>query len=564
MNANLRLGRMLRVVFALVFAIASCSAHWGQTPAVAPSAAPQNLPAIDDYIRQNWDKLSRSMTECTSVVDTKVAATPVLYLPADEKVPASVQSMQKSCNVDVRRLPRVITHEGEVMPAEIAQPGLLYLPNRYVVPGGRFNEMYGWDSYFILLGEVADGRLDLAQGTVENFFYEIDHYGSILNANRTYFLTRSQPPFLSSMVLEVYRALGARDPQAAKKWLKHAWPYLVRDHALWTAPPHLAGDTGLSRYFDLGHGPVPEMNDASNYYVEVIHWLEQHPQQAPHEYMTKPGAPDAAPSRCEQGNCLQTEADGIALTETFFSGDRAMRESGFDTSFRFGPYSGSTEDYAPVCLNALLYKYERDLAFVAAKLGNRSAAVQWSSAAGARLAKMNALMWDDTAGLFMDVDLKTRTRSHYPYVATFYTLWAGVATPAQARRMVAALPQFERKGGLRSSFEVTGEQWDAPYGWAPLNWLAVDGLERYGFHADAVRIAREFMATVRSSYERDGTIREKYNMDTASSDVTVAAGYKQNVIGFGWTNGVYRRMEMLVNGPAPAAPTASPVAKTGR
>ena len=114
--------------------------------------------------------------------------------------------MQQKCKVDVRYLPTRIKHQGDLSPAQLPAPGLLYLPNPYVVPGGRFNEMYGWDSYFILLGELTDNRLDLARGLVDNFFYELDHYGAILNANRTYYLTRSQPPFLSSMVLELYRA----------------------------------------------------------------------------------------------------------------------------------------------------------------------------------------------------------------------------------------------------------------------------------------------------------------------------------------------------------------------
>src|SRR5579875_1019657 len=178
-----------------------------------PSCARAQQPTapIADYIHASWDKLSRSMTECSSVVDAKVTTAPVLYLPADEGMPASVKALQAECKVDVRRLPKTIRHEGDLMPEAITTPGLLYLPNRYVVPGGRFNEMYGWDSYFILLGELADGRVELARGTVENFFYEIDHYGAILNANRTYYLTRSQPPFLSSMVMAVYDAERAKN-----------------------------------------------------------------------------------------------------------------------------------------------------------------------------------------------------------------------------------------------------------------------------------------------------------------------------------------------------------------
>ena len=146
----------------------------------------------------------------------------------------------------------------------------------------------------------------------------------------------------------------------------------MRDHELWTSAPHLDAATGLSRYIDLGTGPVPEITDDSNYYVGVIHWLLAHPEATPPGYLHKllpadnPSAPHSlgSSSQHEQASCaahcVVTSAEGYALTENFFAGDRAMRESGFDTTFRFGPFSGSTTNFAPVCLNALLFKYERD------------------------------------------------------------------------------------------------------------------------------------------------------------------------------------------------------------
>jgi alpha,alpha-trehalase len=516
-----------------------------QQTATQPSASHLS---IDGYIHQSWDSLQRSMTDCNSLVDPKLTTAPVLYLPAGEPIPSAVKSVERKCHVDVRSLPQVIHREGELTPDQIPTPGLLYLPNRYVVPGGRFNEMYGWDSYFILLGELTDGRLDLARGTVENFFYEIDHYGAILNANRTYYLTRSQPPFLSSMVMAVFDAKRVHSRRKAREWLQEALPYLVRDHALWTSPPHLAANTGLSRYYDLGHGPVPEMADDSDYYVDVIRWLDAHPDQTPADYLEPVGT---HPEPCASAaNCLRTIADGKELTPAFYVGDRAMRESGFDTSFRFGPFSGSTEMFVPVCLNSLLYKYERDLAIIAAILGDSNAAVHWKQVADARAAAMRSLLWNEKLGMFVDLETETEKLPPYPYVTTYYTLWAGLATPEEAKRLVANLPLFERDGGLRMSTEDTGEQWDAPYGWAPTNWLAVAGLAKYGYNEDAQRIARKFMATVERSYQRDGTIREKYNMDTGSSDVNVAAGYKSNVVGFGWTNGVYLQMEHLLENAA--------------
>src|SRR5580700_7562824 len=246
---------LLLTLFALLLTVAA-------TAQAHDSAADQA--AIHQYIANGWSTLSRSMSECKSVADIKVQTTPVLYLPADLRTPPAVEAMHDACHVDVRHLPRAIHHIGEVRPTEFPVEGLLYLPNRYVVPGGRFNEMYGWDSYFILLGLVHDGHTDLARGMVENFFFEIEHYGAILNANRTYFFTRSQPPFLSSMIREVYEH-PATGTQPDQKWLAAAYAYAQRDYNLWVSAQHQAGDTGLARYHDLGIGPVPEMADDSTY-----------------------------------------------------------------------------------------------------------------------------------------------------------------------------------------------------------------------------------------------------------------------------------------------------------
>jgi alpha,alpha-trehalase len=354
------------------------------------------------------------------------------------------------------------------------------------------------------------------------------------------------------MVMAVYDAERAHNATAARAWLRESLPYLIRDHALWTTAPHLAGSTGLSRYSDLGHGPVPEMADDSTYYLDVIRWLKAHPKQTPAGYLEAAGA--TPNTRCaDPANCLQTSLDGVELTPRFYLGDRAMRESGFDTSSRFGPFSGSTEEYAPICLNALLYKYERDVSTIETALGDRSAATHWNHLAAVRRQRINSLLWDDAAGLFVDYDARKQQRSAYRYVTAYYALWASLATPAQARRLVANLPLFERAGGLQTSTDDTGQQWDAPFGWAPTNWLAVEGLARYGYSTDADRIARKFMATVQTGFEHDGTIREKYNMDSGSSDVNVTTGYKTNVVGFGWTNGAYREMERLLEKNSAAA-----------
>ena len=193
-------------VLKLVTAFALCTLPLSaQTPAPAP--APAAPAPIRDYIRTSWDTLTRTMTECKSVRDPKVTTAPIVYLPKDMAVPASLQKLHDTCGVEIDHLPVVIEKLGDLRPEkDLKRPGLLYLPNPYVVPGGRFNEMYGWDSYFIVLGLLSDNRLSLARGIAENYFFEIENYGALLNANRTYFLTRSQPPLLADMIREIHEA----------------------------------------------------------------------------------------------------------------------------------------------------------------------------------------------------------------------------------------------------------------------------------------------------------------------------------------------------------------------
>ena len=160
--------------------------------------AQAGLPEIQSYISSAWDTLTRSMTSCQSITDPKASTPPVIYLPADFATPAELEPLTRECHAQIAHLPRVIRRLGEIDVKGLDPHALLYLPHPYVVPGGMFNEMYGWDSYFIIRGLVESDRIDLARGMVENFFFEIGHYGAFLNANRGYMLTRSQPPFLTS------------------------------------------------------------------------------------------------------------------------------------------------------------------------------------------------------------------------------------------------------------------------------------------------------------------------------------------------------------------------------
>lgn len=513
--------------------------------------ADNSLDQIRAYISTGWDSLTRSLTDCATVVDTKLSTASVLYLPADFALPASVQQLEKQCNVQAQKLPAVIHHIGEMDPGKIDPAGLLYLENRYVVPGGRFNEMYGWDSYFIIRGLVRDGRVDLAKGMVENFFFEIEHYGGVLNANRTYYLTRSQPPFLTSMILAVYDAQKSGG-HANNEWLAKAYDYAVRDHELWTGEPHRAGSTGLSRYFDFGNGPAAEsVKDETGHYRQVAAYFLQQPDLA-RKYVvgsstSKPSPLAAGPlfamQICDVAKTMASPscdpAGTVALSADYYKGDRAMRESGFDISFRFGPYGAETHHYAPVCLNSLLYKTEKDLEQMSAALGRKEESERWRQRAEQRKADVQKYLWDGERGLFFDYDFEKHARSTYEYVTTFYPLWAGIATPEQARVVMQHVGRFEQPGGLVMSPYETGGQWDFPYAWAPNQLMAIEGMRRAGFNDDANRLSYKFLSMVMENFRRDGTIREKYDAVKRSSETQVTAGYHMNIVGFGWTNGVF-------------------------
>ena len=515
---------------------------------------------ILQYISTGWDALARTMNQCASLEDSKTEDEPVLYLPADMTFPPSVTELQSHCRIRVEHLPVRITGHGEIDLSKIRTEGLLYLENPYVVPGGQFNEMYGWDSYFIIRGLLRDHRTDLAKGMVENFFFEIEHYGGVLNANRTYYLTRSQPPFLSSMILAVYDAEKAAGKDNLD-WLDRAYQFAVRDYQEWNEAPHLAGDTGLSRYFDHGDGPVPEiMGDPSHYYRGAAYFFlvhdgsydkyVVHSKEEGFDAALGPRFPvfvcDPGPAGMEKTECAHP--DQMALTSDFYKGDRSMRESGFDVTFRFGPFGAETHHYAPVCLNSLLYKTEKDLERMSILLGRAEQARKWSAKAADRQHRMVKYLWDGNRGLFFDYNFVTHKRSTYEYATTFYPLWAGLASKGQARAIAQNLGLFEQPGGLAMSRTDSQAQWDFPYGWAPVQLLAAEGLRRYEFGAAADRIAERFLSTVLDNFERDHNIREKYNVVTRSSETNIVEGYSQNVTGFGWTNAVF--LELLHDSPA--------------
>jgi alpha,alpha-trehalase len=499
----------------------------------SPQPQTDQLQAIQSYIDQSWQTLRRSNENLASA-----AVDPKFPLPANQKLPIYISHKENVAKIESSLREQMSADEFrkiEVrqLPAEqrsIKQHGLLYLPFPYVVPGGRFNEMYGWDSYFIQVGLLRAGEIELARNMADNFIYQIEHYGQILNANRTYYLTRSQPPFLTAMVLGVYQRTGD------KEWLRKSLPAIETYYEYWTTGDHQVLETGLSRYHDAGTGPAPEVvaderdEQGRTHYDRVREYFRTHE-------VTDYDVDD------------YYDRDKDELTALFYKGDRAMRESGFDPSNRFGQFNADILNYNPVCLNSLLYLMEVETARIQNILGRPQAARFWSKRASDRRARMNRLMWDPDDGLYYDYNFKTKQVRRYPFVTTFYPLWTGIATRGQAARIMNNLEQFERAGGLQTSTQKTGSQWDAPFGWAPMQMIAVAGMRRYGYNSAADRIAIKFLSLVLKEFSEHNVIVEKYDVERRDSQIRggLRFGYSSNEIGFGWTNAAF--LELYLNLP---------------
>ena len=429
----------------------------------------------------------------------------------------SQMSQESFAKIELRQMPDD--------PREIKDQGLLFLPYPYVVPGGRFNEMYGWDSYFIQVGLLRDGEIELAKNMADNFLYQIENYGKVLNANRTYYLTRSQPPFLTQMVLGVYRKTHDI------KWLRDAVPAIEKYYRFWTSEPHLTKETGLSLYYDLGDGPAPEVisderdDKGRTHYNRV---KEYYRTQQVKDY--------------DLAQYYNREKD--ELTDLFYKGDRSMRESGFDPSNRFGPFNIDIIHYNPVCLNSLLYLMETETAEIMKTLGRNGEANVWLGRAEGRRRSINRLMWDERDGLYYDYNVVEKRVRRYPYVTAFYPLWAGIADRKQAARVVTNLNRLERAGGLQTSTNASGSQWDAPFGWGNLQMIAVKGLRRYGYAKEANRITANFLSMILKDFLEHNTIVEKYDVVRRSSQLGagIKFGYAANQIGFGWTNAAFTEL----------------------
>ncbi|OQN98613.1 Neutral trehalase [Cryoendolithus antarcticus] len=431
----------------------------------------------------------------------------------------------------------------------------------FVVPGGRFNELYGWDSYMETIGLLINDKVDLCENMVKHFCFCIRHYGKILNANRTYYLCRSQPPFLTDMALRIYDHIK-QEPRALD-FLREALLAAMKDyHDTWMSAPRYDPESGLSRYVPGGMGVPPETE--ASHFVHVLQPYADRHNMTFQEFV----------KAYNYGHVFEPELD------EYFLHDRAVRESGHDTSYRLEKVAAHL---ATIDLNSCLYKIEADLGRCIRLYFNDRLEIPaewrakthkaefetssyWDRQARNRRRQMDKLMWSEEEGMFFDYNTKLKQQTGYESATTFWALWAGAATPRQAQTMVEkALPKFEALGGLVSGTEKSrgavglhrpNRQWDFPFGWAPQQILAWTGLLRYGFDDDAQRLAYRWIYMVTKAFvDFNGVVVEKYDVTQAVDPHRVTAEYGNQgsdfkgvaTEGFGWVNASYVYGLQIVN-----------------
>lgn len=385
---------------------------------------------------------------------------------------------------------------------EAASGSLIPLPHPYVVPGGRFREVYYWDSYFTMLGLRASKRVDMIQFMVDNFSHLIDRLGYIPNGNRTYYVGRSQPPFYACMVNLLSEEKG---PGILADYL----PQLEKERGFWMRGGRtatLSDGAVLNRYWDESDTPRPES------FKEDV-----------------------------------TLALAAKDKKRMYRNLRAAAESGWDFSSRWFKSGGDfssihTTDIIPVDLNCLLLNLEQTLAQACRLSHDDASSARHEAAAARRKETVNKYCWNERRGFYFDYDFIAGSQKTSLSLAGVYPLFFEAASKKQATAVARTLrKKFLHPGGLTATTEATDQQWDAPNGWAPLHWMAVRGLAKYG-HVELARdVAARWMRLNEKVYRNTGKLMEKYNV--VATDLEAGGGEYPGQDGFGWTNGVYLALD---------------------
>jgi len=389
---------------------------------------------------------------------------------------------------------------------------LLPLPKPYVVPGGRFREVYYWDSYFTMLGLAESDHWDKISDMVDNFAYEIDTFGHIPNGNRSYYLSRSQPPFFSLMV----ELLATHDSDALKKYR----PQMEKEYAYWmdgvdALQPGQASkrvvklDDGaiLNRYWDDRDTPRPES------WLDDVNTAKSNPNRPATE---------------------------------IYRDLRSAAASGWDFSSRWmdDPQKLGTirtTSIVPVDLNALMFKMEKLLARASQESGDAASANKYEALATARQKAIESHLWNDKEGWYADYDLKSKKVRNQLTAAALFPLYVKAAAQARADKVAAATSsRLLQPGGIATTTVNSGQQWDAPNGWAPLQWVAAEGLQNYGQEKVSMDVTWRFLKNVQHTYDRENKLVEKYDVSTTGTGG--GGGEYPLQDGFGWSNGVTLKM----------------------
>ncbi|WP_297196906.1 alpha,alpha-trehalase [uncultured Pluralibacter sp.] len=395
---------------------------------------------------------------------------------------------------------------------------LLALPQAYIVPGGRFTETYYWDSYFTMLGLAESGRSDLMKCMADNFAWMIERYGHIPNGNRTYYLSRSQPPVFALMV-ELFEEDGVR---GARRYLEH----LKMEYAFWM-------DGAGSLLPNQAYRRVVRMQDGS---LLNRYWDDRD-----------------TPRDESWFEDVETARHSGRPPNEVYRDLRAGAESGWDYTSRWlrdGNRLASirTTQFVPVDLNALMFKLESTIANISALNGDRETEADFRHRASERRAAITRYLWDDEQGCYRDYDWRREEMALFS-AASVVPLYVGLATHEQADKLDTAIrTRLLTPGGIMATEYDSGEQWDYPNGWAPLQWMAIQGFKLYGNDALGNEIAHSWLKMVNNFYQQHHKLIEKYHISCSTAREGGGGEYPLQD-GFGWTNGVVRRLIGLYGEP---------------
>ena len=504
----------------------------------------------EDY----WNELTRTIDRKGLIQilnDEKTTnEVPTLYVSAkDKQGVVYFQELEKELqNFKVAILPENFSME--YVDTLNTKPGILALALEqkiyslqgvpFVVPGGRFNEMYGWDSYFIGIGLIIDNQLDKAMSIAENFKYQIIHYGKILNANRSYYLTRTQPPLYSSLLIEI-----VKKKVPSLEWLRsHLEIVILEYNTVWMVQGNRLTPTGLNRYKADGVGMPFEVEPG--HFDDVLE-----------PYAKKYNLPIR---EFEKQYLNRTLVD--AELDMYFVHDRSLRESGHDTTDRL---INTCANLNSVDVNSFLYKYEKDIAYLIKEYFNNAfqfgdvtyTSEEWGQKAFFRKEKIDELCWNEESSMYFDYDFVNKKQFPFEAATTFFPLWAGLCNEHQAKKLVdIVLPQFIKTGGITGSTKASSDcfskdapqrQWDYPFGWAPHQMLLWEGLINYKFFNKAQEMVYRWLWLItKNAVEYNGTIPEKFDLEISSHKVFAEYGNVGTEFdyiakeGFGWVNASYQ------------------------